>query len=292
MTIVRAPRPEAHFTVLSNSVLRNPDLSFRSRGILAYLLSMPDNWHTSPAALERAGGEGLHAVRTSLKELEEAGYLRRLKRRDDAGRWVWETWVYDEPVAHAEDPPEVDKPAGHAQGAVFHCGVSGGGNSTGGNRGDIRRTEEEELTKKDPPPARSPEVERVIERLAAAVEGHRGRAPNTKPWARPVDLLLRRGSPEWARPEPVPVEEVLAMIDVLFSDGAVPGRGGFCWADQVRSGDALRRHWSKLEDWRARRSRTAGGASRRVVEAYEAANIEPGGLLGPPVEMPRLELGS
>jgi len=95
--IVRSPRPDRHFTILDNSLLRSGVLSLRAKGLLVMLLSYPDNWKTSSENLAKVCVEGRDAIRSALRELEEAGYLRRLKRQDEAGRWVSENYIYDTP---------------------------------------------------------------------------------------------------------------------------------------------------------------------------------------------------
>lgn len=103
MTIRRAARPTSHFTILPNHVLRDIQLSFKARGLLAYILSQPDHWSTSSTQLALVGPDGRDAVRTGLTELEAAGYLVRLKQQGPDGRWSTVTVVYDTPVTSPVD---------------------------------------------------------------------------------------------------------------------------------------------------------------------------------------------
>lgn len=113
MSIKRAPRPKTNFTIITNAVLRDENLSFRARGVLACILSRPDNWKTTAESLARESKEGRSAILTVLKELEVAGYMNRTKYRNEKGQWVWESFVYDSPQ-HNHKPesnyPPTDKP--------------------------------------------------------------------------------------------------------------------------------------------------------------------------------------
>ncbi len=97
MTIIRAPRPNDGFTILRNENVRNQTLTFRARGLLAYLLSMPDNWATNSERLQSRWTEGRDAIRKSIKELEAAGYMTLHKAQNEKGQWVSNWIVTDHP---------------------------------------------------------------------------------------------------------------------------------------------------------------------------------------------------
>lgn len=114
LSIKRAPRPKSNFTIIQNSVLRDENLSFRARGVLACILSRPDNWNTTADNLARESKEGRNAILTVLKELEDAGYMTRKKYRNDKGQWLWESFVFDTPQTKNYNPefrnPPMDDP--------------------------------------------------------------------------------------------------------------------------------------------------------------------------------------
>lgn len=117
--IVRSPRPDRGFTILDNLTLRDPRLSWKARGLLAFLLSMPDNWRTNSDHLQHCGPDGRDSVRAGLRELEAAGYLERRKVRSESGRWSSETVVYDRPrhpqAGERIHPSMTDNPAPESQ---------------------------------------------------------------------------------------------------------------------------------------------------------------------------------
>lgn len=86
------------YTVMCNHHLRDKRLSWKAKGLLSYILSLPDNWDFSAKGLALAGRDGETLVRSALRELEDNGYLRRAPLRGDDGRITdWEYTVYESP---------------------------------------------------------------------------------------------------------------------------------------------------------------------------------------------------
>jgi biotin operon repressor len=110
MSIIRSPRLENNFSVMSNSVIRDSRLSYRARGVLLEILSRPDNWRVSGDSLARTGKEGRDAILTALKELRDCGYIRTVTNRLPNGTFETVNYVYDSPqdvVPSPENPTTV-----------------------------------------------------------------------------------------------------------------------------------------------------------------------------------------
>lgn len=102
----------ADYLVVPNSIFRDKRLSLRDIGLLCFMLSKPDEWAFSAQGLSCSVElDGLDAIKKSVKAIENAGYLRRTKRRADGGRmdgYIWE--VSDAPL-FCTNPPLVDSPS-------------------------------------------------------------------------------------------------------------------------------------------------------------------------------------
>lgn len=103
MTIIRSKRPQRNFTIIDNHLIRNPKLTRGARALLIEILSYPDDWRTSSEQLARQGLEGRDAIRRMIRELEEKGYCRRVKKQDEKGRWTSKWYVFDTPVDEPVD---------------------------------------------------------------------------------------------------------------------------------------------------------------------------------------------
>jgi hypothetical protein len=107
--IVRVVK-NGNYSVINNEFLNSPELSWKAKGILAYLLSKPDGWTARIADLKKKGRNGRDSVRSGMTELEEVGYLFRNVRKDAKGRFNHETVVYEKPQKPATENPSMDNP--------------------------------------------------------------------------------------------------------------------------------------------------------------------------------------
>ena len=86
-----------NYTCMSNHHLRDKDLSLKAKGLLSFMLSLPDDWDYSEAGLIKILKEGRTAVETALCELERFGYLERDIKRKENGRFNSDYTVYEKP---------------------------------------------------------------------------------------------------------------------------------------------------------------------------------------------------
>ena len=77
-----------NYTVMSNHHLQDKRLSLKAKGLLSYMLSLPDDWDYSLKGLTVGCKDGLDSVRTAVLELEEHGYVRRQKVRNAKGQII------------------------------------------------------------------------------------------------------------------------------------------------------------------------------------------------------------
>lgn len=73
-------KEEIGFTQVKNEVLVDPEISFFDKGVFAYLFSKPEGWDFSADRIKEESSDGRDAILSSLKRLENRGYLVRKKK--------------------------------------------------------------------------------------------------------------------------------------------------------------------------------------------------------------------
>lgn len=96
MGIVRVVKTK-NYTTIANYPLRDKNLSLKAKGLIALMLSLPDDWDYSIAGLVTQVKEGRTAVTSALDELIKNGYVIREAIRENGRISDWNYTVYEMP---------------------------------------------------------------------------------------------------------------------------------------------------------------------------------------------------
>lgn len=111
MTVLRGALPGDGFTIIPNSWLRDPRISAKAKGLLAYIASHAEGYVLTIEQMRREMHDAETSIRSGLEALEQAGYLKRERQRDEGGRLGHYTWKLE--VSPAQDQttkPSLDNP--------------------------------------------------------------------------------------------------------------------------------------------------------------------------------------
>ncbi len=79
-----------NYIVMSNFHLRDKNLSYKAKGMLSFMLSLPDDWDYSLKGLVAIIKENIKAIRAILSELEKYGYFEKVLVRGYKGHFKYD----------------------------------------------------------------------------------------------------------------------------------------------------------------------------------------------------------
>ena len=108
--VIRVKKRPSNFVMMDKTFLEDDRLSYKAKGLLAYLLSKPDDWKVIVGNLVNSSKDGKASVYAGLKELKECGYYEKVPVRNEQGTRIirWESTVYEVPISLLTDFQEVD----------------------------------------------------------------------------------------------------------------------------------------------------------------------------------------
>lgn len=126
--IRRRKKRDSEFSTVYNNPFQRDDMSAKAKGILIYLMTLPEDWTLYKKQLITRFTEGKDAINSGLAELEKHGYFITIKYRVK-GRFVYDYFFNDEPYNaeeiaaiqkdyEQETAPEVDSHQGGLSAAV------------------------------------------------------------------------------------------------------------------------------------------------------------------------------
>jgi len=96
--IVRVKKDPGNFFLMSKEPVEDPRLSWKAKGMLAYLMSKPGDWQIWVRDLVKRSADGRDAVLSGLQELIGAHYAAREQpRRANGTLGPVEYVVYESP---------------------------------------------------------------------------------------------------------------------------------------------------------------------------------------------------
>lgn len=101
------------FTTVDNVVLNDTSLSWKAKGLFVYLWSQSDEWDFYETEVAKHSTDKVGSLKSGLKELEQQGYLKRKRTRDEKGKFIGNKWILsDNPMFKNPtlDNPTLDNP--------------------------------------------------------------------------------------------------------------------------------------------------------------------------------------
>ena len=99
---------EDNYIIVDKAFLLNEKISLKAKGLLALLLSYPDDWQFYEAEIVQHAADKVNSLKSGLKELIENGYIVRKHAKDEKGKFkCFEYHIYEKPML---EKPVLEKP--------------------------------------------------------------------------------------------------------------------------------------------------------------------------------------
>lgn len=211
ITVIRAQHSsENPYFMMARRVAQNRSLTWEARGLLAYLLSQPDDWSVIVADLQQQCGRD--KVYRILSDLEQAGHLRREQARRDDGTLdatVYRVYEHPQPLPekpYTAEPYTANPPLHNTDSTKKKSNKTNAANAAGGPPASPKKAAgSSRKASKTPPkvPAKGSPTEPKVQPHVALIEGWHYLIPQE---IRPI------GEPNYSRNVRVAQEMVEAGI--------------------------------------------------------------------------------
>lgn len=158
MSIIRRSKRNTTFVQIDKTPLQDNTISWKAKGLLAYLLSLPDDWQIYTSELINHSTDGKDSTRSGMTELIEAGYIKRKQQKIDGKFAGYVYTVYE--------IPEPEKPQRKNRSGYSVNGKSVNGKPATTNKDNTNK----EITNKERQITNSDELEVVSPSNGLSVE--------------------------------------------------------------------------------------------------------------------------
>ena len=108
-TIRRAKRT-GNFTTVRNEYLQDVNLSWKAKGLITYIMSLPPDWQLNLYDLKKRSKDGRDATAAGLRELITNGYCQRYKIRSDGGTFAGCDYEVSDIKEFEPEQPQTENP--------------------------------------------------------------------------------------------------------------------------------------------------------------------------------------
>ena len=98
MEVIRVIKNK-NYTTISNQLFKNKGISLKAKGLMGYLLSLPNDWNLSINGIVACSKEGRRAIGNIINELIAAGYIERNQVRKNGKFIGYDYFVFEQPQA-------------------------------------------------------------------------------------------------------------------------------------------------------------------------------------------------
>ena len=81
-------KKEKNYTVVDNTFIRDCTLSWKAKGVMVYLLSLPEDWKIYKSEVQKHATDGKDSLTSAINELKEHGYIVTENVKNEKGQFA------------------------------------------------------------------------------------------------------------------------------------------------------------------------------------------------------------
>ena len=116
--------------MIDNNLIYDNSITAKSKAVVIYLLSKPEQWNSSIKDISRNFKDGYDSIKSALVELEKAHYLSRKKLRQSDGTFITEYNVYEDKKQNPKNLDYIKDVVQSGKSTPIQSGKSNSGKST------------------------------------------------------------------------------------------------------------------------------------------------------------------
>jgi len=228
------------YAQVANHVLNDKKLSWKAKGIYAYLFSKPETWDFSTHRIKDDAVDGREALLTGIKELEDQGYLFRVRQGNGRVKYI---------ISHAEPQSEIPTQEPESENTTVgnsHSGVSRPVSNTEGPSNKDKKVKQN--------PARSAEEEKQI---ADVIEAFKDVNPS---YNRLFGIPPQREA-AWRLIQQHGLKRTFDMVAYLQHSNAER------YAPTITTPSQLESKLGELKAWADKQRKTSSGKGKGIISA-------------------------